>query len=223
MLVVVAVMVALVVTLTGDDSDDSARDPGQDSSQTPTDPDSAPDGASDNASDGASPSPAPESSAPSDGPTSTSADGRMTGTLYSYQIPSGWNDITKDMADQPTVDTVSGDGEGLYSSQESLIVELGSTFGKPNAQALKDTWKKTLTGGNSTVKVVDTKDATIDGKPAVTVRLEHEKVGDMQTVQYGWLLIVDGKAVSIVLTTTDPDKSQSMQTGQDILKSWTWN
>src|SRR3546814_16648154 len=104
----------------------------------------------------------------------------MTGTLYSYQLPSGWTDITKDLADQPTVDTVSGDGEGLYSSQESLIVELGSTFGKSSAQALKDTWKKTLTGGNDTIKVVDTKDDTIEGNTADTVRVENEKAGDMQ-------------------------------------------
>src|SRR3546814_11142365 len=116
-------MIALVVTLTGDDTDDSARDPGQDSSQTPTDPVSASDSASDGATDqGGSPSPAPDSSAPSDGPTSTSADGRMTGTLHSYQLPSGWTDITQDLADQPTVDTVPGAGAGLSSPPESLLV-----------------------------------------------------------------------------------------------------
>src|SRR3546814_14097173 len=117
----------------------------------------------------------------------------MTGTLYSYQLPSGWTDITKDLADQPTVDTVSGDGEGLYSSQESLIVELGSTFGKSSAQALKDTWKQTLTGGNHTIKAVDNKDDTIDAQPAATVRLEHEQGGELTTVRYRWPRFGHGK------------------------------
>ncbi|MDT0203976.1 hypothetical protein [Nocardioides sp. AE5] len=198
-LVVTAVAVALVVTLTGDDDDTVA-------------------GTENTTQASSSPSTSDE---PTEKNTSGPTDGRMTGAFYSYAMPDGWNDVTDDLTGQPTVDTISGDGSGVYSSRMHLMVELGSTFGFATAEELKETWKATLTGGDTTRQVTDLPDTTVDGEPAVRVRIDHPPTGNVTAIQFGWLLIVDGRAVSIVLTTY-AEEDPSLAVAKQILDSWQW-
>lgn len=165
-----------------------------------------------------------EPGTPTDKPSpslTTSADGTVLGKLYAYEIPDGWVDITELLASQPTVDTVSGDQDSIQTASISLIVEIGSTFGFTTPTALKEIWKGTLKGATG-VEPTDTADSTIAGKPAATVRIEHPEQGGVELIQYGWLLIVDNQAVSIVLTTSQPDKQASLARFEQIISTWVW-
>jgi flagellar basal body-associated protein FliL len=143
----------------------------------------------------------------------------LEGDGYSYTIPDDWSDETG-ATDAQGIDSVvkaNNDDDGFFAN---VFVEIDAAEGVTDVAEIQEEWAtNTAQSVNAEPESID--DITIDGEDAVGIRLETTAQG-VDVVQIAYLAVEDGKAYSIVLSSSAGAEDEASETLDDLLGSWSW-
>ncbi|QIX26025.1 hypothetical protein ncot_04960 [Nocardioides sp. JQ2195] len=195
-LVCVAVVVALVLTLGGDDSSPVADDPSS-------------------------------SVEPSDGPSSprTPDASTVAGVGYSYLLPGGWSDVSDDVegvGSGDAIDSVSAWGSQFQGARANFIVNVTPAGPSETPEDLADGWKEAMRK-ELDAQPHDIAGLVIDGQESVGVRFARTNEHGVEIVQVAHLVVNDGKAYTLGMSTTPERESDTDEALAQIVDSWVWS
>ena len=146
----------------------------------------------------------------------------LEGEGYSYEIPEGWTDITKQVqeenAEQPQLDTASAWGKSISEGRANVIVEVsGWTYTD------LDDAKSVLKGNLATLggDIEDIENRTIDGEEAAGVLLSRANESGVDVEQTAYIVKHGDDAV--VITASNKANDDGPQDAyESIYDSWAW-
>jgi hypothetical protein len=149
----------------------------------------------------------------------------VKGDDYSFTVPGGWSDVTKQAksitASGTSPDTaVAGKRKGGFTPNVNTLIERVPSGTTPTAYALRA--RTALNRAGSVVS--GTRIATpskLDGERVATVQIEREQQGrTLRALQV--YAIRNGRAYVITYTTLPRDLEAQAGSFQEVLNSWRW-
>lgn len=199
--------VALVLTLGGDDKDDDAKDD-ESSSESSEDP-----------SEDSSEDPTDE---PTDDESTDGESGAVSGTGYSYDLPSGWSDMSEEMSSQdPRVDSAIAAGSSFEQAEANILVEAGSSGGETDPEAARATLKSNISSSVGAT-ATDVENSEIGGAEAIGVKVERTNTNGVEIVQTAYLAIQDGKVATVTISSTTDNEEDALAAFEEMSDSWQW-
>lgn len=174
--------------------------------------------------DGAAPTSDATTSEPTEPPGSTDPttepEGEgVSGEIYTYAIPDGWQDASSDPS-FAQADTAVRSAEPVDDFLTNVNVVVTPAQGVTDVQSLREQFASELQEV-AQVTPEALPDATIDGVAALAQRGRFTTQGvDVTAVQY--LTIRADSFVVVTLTSSQAEVAAAQQTMDDLLTSWAW-
>ncbi len=203
LVMVAAIAVSLVVT--GQDDDPTASGGAGDDTAGQTTP---------------TPEPSPTPTEPAPVPPADA----LVGAGYFYELPGiGWTDISdaRQLADAPTVDTMSALGTTFRNASANILVEAFTSGGITEPEDLESQWKRNIVGGTD-VTPRDLPDRDIDGERAIGIAIERDNDAGVSVRQRAYLVLHDGNQFSIALSYPAGTDDIALADFEKALDSWRW-
>lgn len=206
LLLIIGGAVALVLTLGGDDKDDD-KSKDDESSQTTEEP-------SEDPTDDPSEEPSED---PTDG-----GSGEVSGTGYSYDVPSGWTDVTDEMSSQdPRIDSGITAGSSFQGADANILVEAGSSGGESDPEAARSTLKNNISSSVGATPT-DIDNSEIGGAEAIGVRVERTNENGVDIVQIAYLAIQNGNVATVTISSLVEKEKDALAAFEEMSGSWQW-
>jgi hypothetical protein len=155
--------------------------------------------------------------------TTESSGELVSGTGFSFALPSGWSDVSAEAAStvNPEVDAAVAAGSSLSQSPANVMVVPRPTEGATVPGELLADWQADLESGSGmTATVVPAPD--LGGLETSSIKLEGVNSSGTPVMVVGYLTISNDQAYSILCTTTRTAEAESLAAFDEIVGSWQW-
>jgi hypothetical protein len=158
-----------------------------------------------------------------DDATTESSGDQVSGTGFSFALPSGWSDVSAEAAStvNSEVDAAVAAGSTLPDSPANVMVVPRPTEGATVPGELLADWQADLVSGSGmTATVIPAPD--VGGLETSSIQLEGVNSSGTPVMVVGYLTISNEQAYSILCTTTKTAEAESLAAFDQIIGSWQW-